>query len=377
MIVFLTLIYVALLFLLVKLKIIRLNIFWKISPALWMVLLLIVLFIPMQWGAPAGAVRMYQTVVEVIPNVTGEVIEVPAKPLEPMKKDEVIFKIDPEPFQHTRDSKRAALAEAEQAVPQLQADLEAASASVAQATASRDQTKQSYERYADANKASTQPFSELEVENRRLRFVASEEALERAKASERKARLAYESQIDGVNTTVARLRAELELAEYNLRETEVRAPSDGFVAGLTLSPGQRVANLPLRSWVAFVRTDENRLAVGISQRRLRYIKPGQPAEVVFNLYPGKVFTGTVDRIVEITAAAQLQASGVLPTAPTATQTAEPYGVIIMLDEGGPDQSVLYGGTVGTAAIYTQQVKATHVIRKVMMRMQAWMNYVLP
>ncbi|MGI9373372.1 MAG: HlyD family secretion protein [Hyphomicrobiales bacterium] len=377
MIVFLTLIYVALLFLLVKLKIIKLNIFWKISPALWMVLLLIVLFIPMQWGAPAGAVRMYQTVVEIIPNVTGEVVEVPAKPLEPMKKNDLIFKIDPEPFRHTRDAKRAAVAEAEQMVPQLQADLEAATASVAQATASRDQTKQSYERYASANKSASQPFSELEVENRRLRYVASEEALERARASERKARLAFESQIDGVNTTVAKLRAELELAEYNLRETEVRAPSNGFVAGLTLRPGQRVANLPLRSWVAYVNTDDDRLAVGISQLRLRYIKPGQPAEVVFNLYPGKVFTGTVDRIVEVTAAGQLQASGILTTAPTATQQAEPYGVIIKLDESELDQSKLYGGTVGTATVYTQQVKATHIIRKVMMRMQAWMNYILP
>ena len=48
MIVFLTLCYVAILAVLVKVKVIKLNTFWKISPALWMVLLLVVLFIPMQ-----------------------------------------------------------------------------------------------------------------------------------------------------------------------------------------------------------------------------------------------------------------------------------------------------------------------------------------
>ena len=55
MIVFLTLIYVGALFLAVKVGIIRMNTFWKISPVLWMVVLFFVLFVPMQWGAPAGA----------------------------------------------------------------------------------------------------------------------------------------------------------------------------------------------------------------------------------------------------------------------------------------------------------------------------------
>ena len=58
MIVFLTLVYVALLFLAIKIGIIKMNTFWKISPVLWMVLLFFILFVPMQWGAPAGAVRM-------------------------------------------------------------------------------------------------------------------------------------------------------------------------------------------------------------------------------------------------------------------------------------------------------------------------------
>ncbi|MGI9480905.1 MAG: HlyD family secretion protein [Hyphomicrobiales bacterium] len=377
MIAFLTLLYVGLLFLLVKLKIIKLNLFWKISPVLWLFVLLIVLFIPMQWGAPAGAVRMYQAVVEIIPNVTGEIIEIPSEPLKPMNEGDVIFKIDPETFQNTVDGKRAELAAAEQAVPQLEADLEAAKASVEQAKASRDQAKQSYERYASANRSPSQPFSELEVENRRLRVVGAEQAVNQAVANERRAQLAYESQINGVNTTVARIESELKNAEWNLKETVVRAPSDGFLIGFSLRAGQRVGNFPVRSWVAFVNTNENRLALGISQRRLRYIKPGQTAEVVFNLYPGRVFKAKVQDIVQMTAAGQLQASGVVTTAPTPQQAAEPYGVILVPDDPNIDTSKFFGGSVGTAAIYTDQMKATHLIRKVMLRMEAWMNYILP
>ena len=98
MIVFLTLIYVAFLFLAIKIGIIRMNSFWKMSPLLWMVLLFLVLFVPMQWGAPSGAVRMYQSVIEIVPSVNGEVTAVTVKPLVPVKKGDVLFSIDPSQY---------------------------------------------------------------------------------------------------------------------------------------------------------------------------------------------------------------------------------------------------------------------------------------
>jgi multidrug resistance efflux pump len=73
MIVFLTLCYVAVLAILVKLRIIRLNLWWKISPLIWILVLLVALFIPRQWGAPTGRVQVYQYVVEVTPEVSGKV----------------------------------------------------------------------------------------------------------------------------------------------------------------------------------------------------------------------------------------------------------------------------------------------------------------
>ena len=87
MILFLTLIYVALLSILVKLNVVRFNLFWKLSPLLWMVMLLVVLFIPMQWGAPSGAVNVYRMVVEIVPNVSGEVVEVNAQGRRPFHSE--------------------------------------------------------------------------------------------------------------------------------------------------------------------------------------------------------------------------------------------------------------------------------------------------
>ncbi|MEP3046314.1 MAG: efflux RND transporter periplasmic adaptor subunit [Roseibium sp.] len=383
MIIFLTLCYCGILFALVKAGIIKLNTFWKISPVLWLVLLLVVLFIPMQWGAPSGPARSYNRVIEIVPNVNGTVIDVPVQPLVLLSKDDVLFQIDPEPYEAAVDRAEAALAEARQAVPQLGAAVDAAEAGVKEAEALRDRSKDDYDRFRTANEnaiaagqAST-PFSESDVEQRRLTYLASEATVLRTLAAAEQANLAYASEIDGVNTTVARAEADLRSAEFNLRETTVRAPEDGYVAALTLRPGQRVSNLPLRSWMAFIPLSERRVVVAIPQTRLRYVDPDQQVEVTFSFQPGKVYPGKVVSTVPLASSGQLPPNGLLPSLSDLAGPNETFGVIVDIDDLPMELDALPGGSGGTAAIYTQSVQPTHLIRKVMIRMDAWLNYLRP
>ena len=83
----------------------------------------------------------------------------------------------------------------------------------------------------------TKPFSEQQVDNQRQLYLAKEAELVSAGANARQAELAAESQIGGVNTTVAQLRAQLAEAEYNLDRTVLRAPGGGFVTQVALRPG--------------------------------------------------------------------------------------------------------------------------------------------
>ena len=322
MIVFLTLCYVAVLALLVKLRVIRLNLWWKLSPLVWMVVLLVVLFIPMQWGAPAGTVQVYQYVLEVIPEVSGKVVEVPVKPLSPLKEGDVLFGIDPRPFQNQVDS--------------LEAQLELATINLA-----------------------------------RAQDLLAKQA-------------APQVDVDRYTAEVKQLAAQLDKAKYDLEETVVRAPGDGFVLGVTLKPGQRVANLPLRSWMSFVNMDLNKVAIGINQNQLRHLKVGMPAEVTFKILPGKVFDARVLAGAPITPGGQLAPSGNVPPAPSSQTLPQPYGIVLELEESFADAGLtpmdiarVPGGAVGTGAVYTESAKATHIIRKVMVRMQAWINYLIP
>lgn len=383
MIVFLTLCYCAVLFGLIKAGIIKLNTFWKISPVLWLILLFVVLFIPMQWGAPSGPVRSYNSVIEIVPNVSGEVVAVPVRPLTLIKQGDVLFEIDPVPFQAVVDRTKAALAEAQQAVPQLAAALAASEAGVREAEALRDRARDDYDRYRSANENAvaagqqSTPFSESDVEQRRLTYLASEATVQRSVASAEQARLAYASEINGINTTVARIGADLRKAEFDLAETKVRAPADGYVVGLTLRAGQRVSNLPLRSWMAFVPLSNRRVVVSIPQTRARLIETGQSAEITFAFWPGTIVNGTVETIIPMNVSGQLPPSGMLPSLSSLYGPNETMGVIVNLDDLPSDLLTLPGGAGGTAAIYTKSVQATHIIRKVMIRMDAWLNYLRP
>jgi hypothetical protein len=138
-----------------------------------------------------------------------------------------------------------------------------------------------------------------------------------------------------------------------------------------------VGSFAVRSWVAYVEDKARKLIVGIPQSRLRYVKTGQQAEVVLRMYPGRTLKATVGKVVNINSAAQLQATGVIPQAPTMQDPPLPYGVELILDNEDFDMHSIPGGAIGTAAIYTESVKATHIIRKVMVRMEAWMNYLKP
>ena len=460
MIVFLTLCYVGLLAVAVKVGIIKLNLFWKLSPLLWMVLLFVILFLPMQWGAPGGSVNVLQYVVEIIPNVNGEVIDVPVEPLKPVQQGAVLFQIDPVPFQAKVDQLKAQLAATIQNVEQLDAAADAAGAQVTkteeqiviqqaaveasdanveiaktavqQAETNLDKVttlvadlnvqvaagKRELDRQKDlleqaagsagdvdraqvqysqlesqlnlaeadlrsAQQSLTASLASLDAETANQRGVAGElhqltsAELPRVRAMAREARLAAESMIGNEHTSVADVRAQLAAAEYDLEQTTVRAPSAGHVAFLTLRPGQRVANLPLRSWMAFVNYEDSDAVVTIDQYALRFVEPGQKAEVTFKLFPGKVFDATVDRVAYITSSGQLQPSGQIATYDADRQTAEPYGVVLRIDDDTIDPAKLAGGAKGSAAIYTDSMKATHIIRRVMIRMDAWMNFIIP
>lgn len=304
--------YLVLLFMLWKLKIIRMNLFWKISPAIWLCILLVGLFIPMGWGAPQGPVLVGRNSVAIVPDVAGEVIDVPVEPNKPLKANDVLFRIDPVPFQAKHD--------------QINADLKFAQLRFDQ-------------------------MSQLQSRDSGRMFDVQQREAE-----------------------VARYRAQLDDAQWNLDKTVVRAPADGYVTNLALRKGARVASLPLSPVMAFIDTSETIVGVQIAQIYARYIEPGQAVELTFKYLPGTILTGRVETVLQAISEGQMQTSGLAATPKQVA--AAPFVVRVKLDD--PEMARdLPAGSTGEAAIYTEHVKAAHVIRKVILRQLAILNYINP
>jgi multidrug resistance efflux pump len=312
MIIVLLNVYLVILFILVKTKIVPFNLFWKISPVLVFLLLLVGLFIPMGWGAPAGTALIIRPSVAIVPDVAGEVIDVPVNPNTPLKANDVLFRIDPVPYQ-------------------------------AQLHALEAQLK----------------FQELRLS-------------QMTQLQERGTGRAFD--VEERQSEVDRLRAQIDGAKWNLDKTVVRAPADGYVTNLALRKGARVANIPLSPVMAFIDTSDTIVGVEIAQIDARYIEPGQDVEVTFKYMPGHVYTGKVVAVLQALATGQVQTSG-LAVAPSKVESV-PFGVRVVLDDKEFAKR-LPAGSVGTAAIFTSHIKVAHVIRKVLLRQIAIMNYINP
>ena len=135
-----------------------------------------------------------------------------------------------------------------------------------------------------------------------------------------------------------------------------------------------MANLPLAPVMAFIDTSDTIIGVEIAQIDARYIEPGQPVEVTFKFMPGQVYSGKVESILQAVATGQVQTSG-LAVAPKDVDSL-PFVVRIRLDDAEFAQR-LPAGSTGDAAIFTDHVKLAHVIRKVLLRQMAIINYVNP
>jgi len=350
---------------------------WTVPTAvLGGIVLIGTLLLLMNYNHPySGNMRNVFRTVPIVPYVKGQVVAIEAKPNTPLKKGDVLFRIDPEPYQYAVDQKRAELAQAKNQFAQDKALLDKAIAVAEDRDAERKRSFQSYERYRKGQ-LKDKVFSDNEVENRRLLWKSSEAAYDAAVAEVDRARIAYESNIDGVNTQIARLTAALQSAEFDLRETVVRAPTDGMVTQIGLTVGSMAVPLPLRPTMVFVPTEKRVFAAQVWQNSMRKIAAGQEVEAIFDTVPGHVFKGQVLNLLPAMSEGEMQMNGQLLSA----NRLMPHGFGIAIFEI-PDEQLegfnLPLGVQGKMAIYTQDFTHVAVMRRILLRMVGWLSYVYP
>jgi multidrug resistance efflux pump len=345
-------------------------------------------------------VRVLKYVVQVIPQVRGRVTEVPVDPNRLVKKGELLFRIDPTPYQNDVNVAKAKLAAD-------QAKLAQAGAALVEASAGARQLQEQL-KSASGQVAALQPRLELAKlrvrQNRELVATGAGDrfALEQAEAnvidleaqiataSANEAQIAQKlsGRVNGEQASVASARAQLATAkaqvdvsradlanaQWNLDQTAVYAPANGYAINVQLRAGSYVTAFPVAPAMSFVEETYQVIAL-YAQNELWLVEPGNAAEFALRTHPGRIIKAKVDSIVWAQGQGQVAQSGTVPQTGAYPQAPGRFPVKFDVDER--DRGLfLAAGATGAGAIYTEHAAVLHLVRMVILRIGSITDYLV-
>ncbi len=332
-------------------------------------------------------IRVINYVVPINPPVRGLVIDVPIEPNRPIKKGDLLFKIDPTPYEISVKNYEAQLAQlqvqlitAEAGARNLEEQLKGATGqkeAINSQLQLAERRMEQFKELADSGAGNKFDYEQAQADVQNLQgqlaFNLSSESQAREKLSA-KTPEGVQDEVASVKAQIARADAQLADAKWDLSQTTYYAPANGTVVALTLRPGAMAVPLPMSPAMNFVEDDQWIIAI-YHQNEVRKIKPGQEAEVAFEMYPGRVVKCKVDSIMWATAQGQLPigsmnaAGGVAPI--------PPYCLAVRLLPDGKDEDLfLAAGAHGAGAVYTDSGEMIHILRKVIVRVGAKLDWLI-
>lgn len=398
----------------IKLKLLPWTTPWKVAVAIFPVVAIAAMLLLLNIFAPTTTdVRVVNYVVPVVSQVRGRVIDVPVENNRPVKKDDVLFRIDPTPYSNEVQSLEARLASEEAKVgadrarlnesqaklsdavsgeKQLGEQLNEATGQVQSLTASLDLARKRVGQNTELVAAGAGNRFDLEQAQTNVNELTAR--LAAARASEQQVREKLGGRYRGDLATVAQVkaqiataqaqltvseaaadttRAQLETAKWELSQTTVRAPGNGRMVNVMLRPGFFVAGMPFNEVMTYV-DDEYQIFALFNQNELHQVVPGNHAEITLDTYPGRIIKAEVDSVIWAQAQGQLDASGDLPRTTFVTPPGRFPVKLVVADK---DKALfLAAGARGSAAIYTEHLSMIHVVRKVLLRVSSYLDYVI-
>jgi multidrug resistance efflux pump len=398
----------------IKLKLLPWTTPWKVGVAIFPVVAIAILLLLLNIVAPTTSdVRVVNYVVPIVSQVRGRVIEVPVENNRPVKKGDVLFRIDPTPYQnevHSLEAKlasdeakvgadrqrlsesRARLTDAQSSERQLREQLNQAIGDVGSLSASLDLARKRVGQNTELVSTGAGPRFDLEQSETSVKELTAKFAA--ARAAEQQVREKLEGRINGDIASVAEVkaqiataqaqvsvsqaqvdttRAQLETARWDLSQTTTVAPSNGTMVNVMLRPGFFVSGMPFNEVMTFV-DNEYQIFALFGQNELHQVEPGDEAEITLDTYPGRVIKAHVDSIIWAQGQGQVDASGNLPKT---TFVPPPGRFPVKLVVAEKDRGLFVAaGARGSAAIYTEHLALVHIIRKVLLRVASYLDYII-
>lgn len=273
---------------------------WKIRAAMLSLPLLLSaggLWIWLSSGKYVSTDNAYvkQNIVAVGSDVGGRIIAVAVRENQSVKAGDLLFRIDPVPYQVAIAQADAAIAEARVKVEQLRTDFASTGADIDSAKSNLTLAEQDLARQDALMSRGFTTKARLQQAQNLVEVARAEVRNKLAEADKARAALATGAQVPGVNPAIAAARAERSKAALALSRTEVRAPIGGRVSQASrLQVGQMlIVGMPALSIVA-----DNRgwVEANFKESQLDRMYPGQAARIGIDAYPGVELKGHVESI---------------------------------------------------------------------------------
>lgn len=263
----------------------------------WTKILLIVALILMGWYVVSDRVTPYTTqarlhalVVPIAAEVSGSVTEVLVGNNQLVSAGDVLFKIDRGNYEIALENALANLQTARQGEGASSANVDAAEASLGAARANLRRAEQDTVRLLRIKEEDPGAISDRRLESSQASLDVAREQLTGAQAQLERARQDL-GQTGADNARIRQAQAAVDKAQLDLTKTSVVAPADGLVTDVRVERGKVAgAGSPVMTFVA---TRDVWLQADFTENNLGNVDKGDPVEIAFDVFPGRVFKGSV------------------------------------------------------------------------------------
>ncbi|HEX4297122.1 MAG TPA: HlyD family secretion protein [Devosia sp.] len=237
-----------------------------------------------------------QAIVSLSPDISGRVTAVSVTENQVVKAGDVMFTIDPQPYQIALDQANAALASARVNVAQLKVAYGTANTQLASAQQTLTIQQAAYDRQAALVQQGVNSSATLDQPKLSLQQAQSAVSQAQQQVAGAVAALAGNPDIaTDDHPAVKAALAAVEQAQRNLQKTTVVAPADGVISQVSsLNVGQFVAQGT--TIASLVETDGTWVEANFKETQLTDITTGMPAVITVDAYPGVKFDAKVTSI---------------------------------------------------------------------------------
>ena len=274
--------------------------------------------------------------VKISPDVSGEIVELPVKEGDRVKKGQLLVRILPDIYQSYVDRSVAALNGSK-------ANFENAKSRLVQARSQFDKAKQTYDR-------SKKLFDEKLISPQEWEGVKSAYEVAQAEVS------ASEQSVSAADYSVRSSEASLKEAQDNLRKTSIFAPVDGTISKLNVEKGERVvgtSQMAGTEMMTLADLNEMEVSVDVNENDIVRVNTGDTATIEVDAYMGKKFKGVVTEVANSANISGLTVDQVTNFTVKVRVLRESYEQ--MADPEHPERSVFHPGMSATVDIMTKRV----------------------